>query len=124
MNKDHPTSTVRVRFETRVIAPAGLPDFVYMASVLGHSTIQYTALIKVRDDEERAAPQVAVREYWPDAILISVERNVTGFQKDDALREKEVFGSYTHDVGERATLMSRCRSLFGVRDLKMFTPDD
>lgn len=89
---------IRVRFETRSIAPAGLPAFVYTASVLTHSAIQYTALVPDSTPAPMGAPARTacdeVLAHWHDAVVISAESNVDSFQEQDLKLTGYVFGTY------------------------------
>lgn len=110
---------IRVRFETKVIAPAFLPAFVYTASVLAHSTIQYTALIpsdspvSVTDPANTACE--AVVAHWPDAVVISAEANVDSFQEQDLKLTGYVFGTYKRGPDPEPGLLYRVwHSLVGA----------
>lgn len=98
---------IRIRFETKTIAPKELPSFVYVASVLTHSAVQYTALIDTRDDEEQHAPFLAIRSHWPDAVLISAERGVDSFQSQDLTLNGYVYGTYDQPQAPEPGFLSR-----------------
>lgn len=80
---------VRVRFETKVIAPATLPDFVYRASVIGHSTIQYTAVA----DADPKQFLSAIRQAWPDAVIHVLDTKSGGFIDSDNHLSAKDFGT-------------------------------
>lgn len=85
---------LRIRFETKTIAPVKLPSFVYAASVLTHSSVQYTALIAQPHGDDPKAPLTDLLQHWPDAILISAEVGVDSFQAQDLSLNGYVYGTY------------------------------
>ena len=82
---------VRVRFETHNIAPHGFPPFTYTGSVLGHSTIQYTALVATDSVDEAIS---AVRRHWEDAVFHAAEAGVYSFRDNDVSPRGYTYGTY------------------------------
>lgn len=116
---DH-TITHRVRFETRCIAPMRTPKFAYVASVLTHSSIQYTALVPVRDDEADEAAIVDVVSYWPDATIHAIEVGANGFKAQDLSLTQSVFGTVHSTPRDRPPrVVTWWFSLFGYVPTKI-----
>ena len=107
---------LRIRFETKTIAPVKLPSFVYAASVLTHSSVQYTALIAQKHDEEPQAPVLDVKMHWPDAVIISAEVGVDSFQAQDLSLNGYVYGTYDSAPPPEIGFLSKSWAfLFGKR---------
>lgn len=82
----------RIRFSTETIAPVGTPNFIYVASLLTHRDVHYTALISQDSEEHEHVKEV--QRHWPNAVILAVEKNVGTFQKIDLQLSKEVYGTY------------------------------
>lgn len=105
---------VRVRFETRTIGPKGNPAFVYVASVLHHASVHYTALIEWRDGEEPRAYEAEVKRHWPDAVILSAELSVTSFQNIDLEMSRTIYGTYEREPEPAPGALRRWwRTMFG-----------
>lgn len=88
---------VRIRFETRNIAPSGVPDFIYVPSKLSFGSLHYTALVEHREDEEPKSYVSAIRQQWPDAIIHCVEMNAPSFMAMDLEMRSEVYGTFDRE---------------------------
>ena len=111
---------LRIRFETKTIAPVKLPSFVYAASVLTHSSVQYTVLIEQTLDEKQVSTQQAIlidiHTHWPDAVIISAEVGVDSFQAQDLSLNGYVYGTYDSAPPPEIGFLSKSWAfLFGKR---------
>lgn len=95
-----PVGGVRVRFETHSIAPTGFPNFTYTASVLGHSSVQYTALFDSTDLDDAVR---RIREQWPDSVIHAAETGVQEFRPNDTNMVGYTYGTAVRMVEEGST---------------------
>lgn len=82
---------IRIRFETSSIGPADLPRFPYIASVIGHRSIQYTAIIF---GSSLAGATANIKSCWPDASIITADVNSAAFQPGDTVTYERLRGVY------------------------------
>lgn len=107
---------IRIRFETKTIAPVKLPDFVYAASVLTHSSIQYTALVDHCSADETGYALEKIAEHWPESSIISAELWVDSFQAQDLSLNGYVYGTYDCAPPPEPGFLSKAWAfLFGKR---------
>lgn len=102
----------RVRFETKCIAPDGLPTFQYRAAVLGHSTVQYTAI-----SSESAGDVIGeIRNAWPDATILVLDREADDFIAADSQLTYKDYGTASRPEPKPRGFFSR---LFGHKTVDL-----